>query len=442
MSFEENVYGYVKKYAKDYEIKVYSPIIAQAILESGNGTSELAKNAHNYFGLKYRTNRIDCSIGTYYKIGSEQNSDKTYTSSNMKWYKFSSLEECVKGYFQFINVSNYSNLKGVTNPIEYLELIKKDGYATSLDYVKKLKNVIDKYNLTKYDNEESDKMILNIHAGHNAEGNIGCGAIGLIKESTEARKVKDLVMVKLKALGHTVYDCTVDTGTSQNDVLKKIVEKCNARNVDLDVSIHFNAFNGSADGTEVFVYNSKSKALPYAKKICNEICELGFKNRGVKYSTGLYVLRKTKSPSMLIEVCFVDSAKDVKLYNAEKVANKIVEGITGVSVTTTVPIIPKPTVTTNSNYVYKGIDYSIVFDATFYANKYGDLKNEFGTDKTKLFDHFIKNGMKEFRQASSEFNLLVYMNNSPDLIKEFGTNLEKYYIHYCTYGKNEVRKHK
>ena len=89
----------------------------------------------------------------------------------------------------------------------------------------------------------------------------------------------------------------------------------------------------------------------YAMKYAN----LDLKNRGVKYNTGLYVLRNTKSPSMLIEVCFVDSAKDVKIYNAEKVANKIVEGITGISITTT-----KPTVTTSSNYVYKGLDYSSV----------------------------------------------------------------------------------
>ena len=43
---------YIKKYAPKYGIKVVAPIIAQAILESGYGTSELATNAHNYFGLK------------------------------------------------------------------------------------------------------------------------------------------------------------------------------------------------------------------------------------------------------------------------------------------------------------------------------------------------------------------------------------------------------
>ena len=52
--FVKTVATYIKKYAPVYGIEVVSPIIAQAVLESGYGTSELAVNAHNYFGLKYR----------------------------------------------------------------------------------------------------------------------------------------------------------------------------------------------------------------------------------------------------------------------------------------------------------------------------------------------------------------------------------------------------
>lgn len=128
-------------------------MIAQAILESASGTSELAKNAHNYFGLKYRAGRCPSASGIYYKVGSEQNTDGTYTSSAMQWMKFSNMEAGVKGYFEFINVSNYSNLKGITKPQTYLENIKKDGYATSLKYVENLMNVINKYKLTKYDKQ-------------------------------------------------------------------------------------------------------------------------------------------------------------------------------------------------------------------------------------------------------------------------------------------------
>ena len=82
-------------------------------------------------------------------------------------------------------------------------------------------------------------MRINVHAGHNPAGKVACGAVGLINESTENRRVKDEVISKLRQLGHTVYDCTVDNGTGQTDVLKKIIAKCNAHTVDLDVSIHF-----------------------------------------------------------------------------------------------------------------------------------------------------------------------------------------------------------
>lgn len=151
--FIETIASAVKKYAHDYGIVVYSPIIAQAILESAWGTSELAVNANNYFGLKYRSGRCPSAIGIYHKVGSEQNPDGSYVSSAMKWMKFRNLEEGVKGYFEFINIPNYFNLRGVTDPKAYLENIKKDGYATSLSYVSNLMNVIQKNDLTRFDKE-------------------------------------------------------------------------------------------------------------------------------------------------------------------------------------------------------------------------------------------------------------------------------------------------
>lgn len=160
--FIEQIATYVKKYAPSYGIVVYSPIIAQAILESAYGTSELAVNACNFFGLKYREGRCKTCIGIYDKVGSEQNSDGSYTSSAMKWCKFEDMENGVIGYFDFTNISNYANLKGVTDPREYLENIKADGYATSLNYVDNLMSVIENWKLTEYDKKEETKMSIQI----------------------------------------------------------------------------------------------------------------------------------------------------------------------------------------------------------------------------------------------------------------------------------------
>ena len=178
-------------------------------------------------------------------------------------------------------------------------------------------------------------MRINVHAGHNPAGKVACGAVGLINESTENRRVKDEVISQLRQLGHTVYDCTVDNGTGQKDVLNKIVAKCNAHVVDLDVSIHFNAGakdergNGKTTGVEVFVYSAASKAKAFAEKVCRAIAGIGFRSRGVKISTALAVLRNTKSPAMLIEGCFVDDRDDVQLYDYRSMASAIVLGITG-----------------------------------------------------------------------------------------------------------------
>ena len=60
-----------------------------------------------------------------------------------------------------------------------------------------------------------------------------------------------------------------------------------------------------------------------------QIAALGFKSRGVKTTTGLYILNHTKAPAMLVECCFVDDADDAKLYNKTKMADAIVKGITG-----------------------------------------------------------------------------------------------------------------
>lgn len=96
-------------------------------------------------------------------------------------------------------------------------------------------------------------------------------------------------------------------------------------------------------------------------------------------------------------------------------------------------------VTSNAKYLYNSLDYSCVFDPVFYANKYQDLKNAFGTNAAKLFEHFTSFGIKEGRQAISTFNVTVYKNKYTDLQKAFGNDLSKYYEHYIRFGKKEGR---
>lgn len=167
-------------------------------------------------------------------------------------------------------------------------------------------------------------MKINVHAGHNYHVT---GADGQFSETKEDRNVKNKLIALLRAEGHTVYDCTDEDGRTQNANLANIVRKCNAHTVDLDVSIHFNAFNGAAHGTEVLVLNGSTQRTR-AKRICDKISALGFDDRGVK-TDKLYVLRNTKAPALLVECCFCDSKIDAKLYDADKMAHAIAEGILG-----------------------------------------------------------------------------------------------------------------
>lgn len=150
-AFVEQIAALVKKYAGQYGIKVHSPIIAQAILESGWGESGLAKY-HNYFGMKCGSKWTGKSVNMTTK---EEYQPGTLTTIKDNFRAYDSMEEGVRGYFEFIQATRYQNLKGITDPKEYLQTIKNDGYATSSKYVENVFRVITENGLTKYDKEDN-----------------------------------------------------------------------------------------------------------------------------------------------------------------------------------------------------------------------------------------------------------------------------------------------
>ena len=186
--FIEQIAKYVKKYAYVYGIEVHSPIIAQAILESGWGKSGLASKYHNYFGLKcgsaWKGKSVNMATKEEYKVG-------TLTNIRDNFRVYDSMEAGVKGYFDFINTSRYANLRGVTSPKEYVKRIKADGYATSSTYVDNIMRVIRDNNLTRFDRKKaggkmkkedltgkvlSGKEIIDILAKRVIRGDYGNGA--------------------------------------------------------------------------------------------------------------------------------------------------------------------------------------------------------------------------------------------------------------------------
>jgi N-acetylmuramoyl-L-alanine amidase len=153
-----------------------------------------------------------------------------------------------------------------------------------------------------------------ISSGHglHIRGAAGPAPWGL-DEVNEARKVVDVVAEELDQRGVDVDVFHDDTSSDQNTNLHTIVNHHNARERDLDVSIHFNAFDQTAHGTEC-LYVTQSTL---ANQISSGIAKCGFTNRGGKKRTDLYFLNQTTMPSVLVEVAFCDNQMDCDTYRAK-----------------------------------------------------------------------------------------------------------------------------
>lgn len=236
-----------------------------------------------------------------------------------------------------------------------------------------------------------------------------------------------------------------------------------AKNVGANVyvSLHNNSVDpkktepSSAFGVEIYYPNQNynpslsQEGGALASQILSQLTALGLHDRGTKvrscqdrvpeyqYADGSQadyyaVIRNCKKAGILaiiVEHAFITNQSDVNnfLSTDEKLKSLGVADATGIA----------------QYYGLKKetpVDYSAVFDAAYYANRYPDLKAAFGNDESALLQHFIQYGMAEGRQGSSQFDVYSYKNLYPDLRAAFGNNLKSYYMHYISSGKAEGRK--
>mgnify|MGYP001152248746 FL=1 len=265
--------------------------------------------------------------------------------------------------------------------------------------------------------------------------------------------------------GVTVYmtrntrACPFGLGSNKGDAAicnEKRVEYAKSVGANVYVSLHNNAADSSsASGVLIFYPNQNynpslsQEGGALASQILNQLTALGLRNRGTtvrtcvdhvpqyQYADGSQadyyaVIRNCKKagiPAIIVEHAFITSPSDVSnfLSTDEKLKSLGVADATGIA----------------QYYGLKKetpVDYSAVFDATYYANRYPDLKAAFGNDESALLQHFIQYGMAEGRQGSSQFDVYSYKNLYPDLRAAFGNNLKSYYMHYISSGKAEGRK--
>jgi N-acetylmuramoyl-L-alanine amidase len=157
---------------------------------------------------------------------------------------------------------------------------------------------------------EDTQMAVVISSGH---GKLVRGASGFIDEVDEARRMLPEIAAYLREQGWTVITFNDDTSTTQNENLNTIVNFHNKQTRDLDVSIHFNAFETTEGpmGTEVCYLTQETLAANVANAIALDGELL---NRGPKKREDLFFLNNTDQPAILIETCFVDSLADTENY--------------------------------------------------------------------------------------------------------------------------------
>lgn len=148
IKFINNIGNISKKYYPKYKI-LPSVTIAQAILESNWGKSELSRKYNNYFGIKAHGYKNYIS----FKTKEEVNGKLIVITSTFR--KYNSLDESIRNYNEFLTKENKIYLKnGILNKLDYKSqalCLQKTGYATDSKYSEKLIRIIEKYGLNLFD---------------------------------------------------------------------------------------------------------------------------------------------------------------------------------------------------------------------------------------------------------------------------------------------------
>lgn len=103
--------------------------------------------------------------------------------------------------------------------------------------------------------------------------------------------------------------------TDSNASLRARVQAANAWGADYFISLHCNANpDPSASGSEAYVFRHAGEAYPLAEDILRGLHEAtGLPNRGVMINPGLYVLRRTQMPAVLVEMGFITNPEEARL---------------------------------------------------------------------------------------------------------------------------------
>lgn len=299
--------------------------LAQSILESSWGQSELARNANNFAGIKADKNWT----GDVYIKNSAEEIDGEVIMKESAFRKYETVEDFVKDHSTFITSSPWRKdfYSAVINAQDYKEqahaLTKT--YATDSGYGKKLIDIIERYDLSQYDKKGEIMAKHLVICGH-GQGPRGYdpGAVNRHKNLNEAALVRELADRMRNYSGNEI-DYIKDKNVYEYGNIATL-----GRGYASITELHFNAFNGSAKGTEVLIF--QGYAPDNMDKKLLEVGARYFVNRGFKKVNNIANVVRTAQAGLnyrLVEVCFIDNNADIDTYyqNIDAIAKGYVEAI-------------------------------------------------------------------------------------------------------------------
>jgi hypothetical protein len=401
------------QYALKYKHNLVSPAIAQACLESGYGTSFKAQH-NNYFGLKYRKNRVTCHNGYFRDDSKEQRADGSYEPIVDDWYSFEDMEHGVEGYYQFINIDYYKELKGMTSPLNYLYKLSELHYATAHDYVENVNRVLVEHELYKYDEmlegkrkEESSEAALFTSSSNSPLVEL---SIPAKYDGGKRNHVIDTITIhcyvgQVKLENGLNYFHTIDRQASCNYIVDKdgriglsVDEgKRSFCTSNREIDARGVTIETACDSTEPYTVNDK--AMNSLILLCADICKRNNikalkwsynKEDRVNHKDGVNMAAHRDYAKKSCPGTFLYSKEE---YIAEEV-NKLLKGTSTEEGASHVP----------ASSIYDNEEYKS-FNFIKYSDDYADLKKAFGYNKALLYKHYIEYGKREKRNVS--FDLFI-----------------------------------
>jgi len=282
--------------------------VAQAINESGRGTSRVSKECNNFWGIKMRSELDGLAVGRRVEVTSE-------TEGWAVFAQFPDVATGIKGWLKFLTRSYYKGWEAYKDDaagfVRWIgrswtpkktyadEVIRGFGEAEILLGIK----------LQPLQKEPTkDKPVFGLNAGH--AGTSGAsGKNKAIQEHIENAVQRDFVGAELRKAGFEVVN--IDQ-TQFGDLLAtgKAFGK-----VDIGVSFHQNAADGVEHGSEVLVgSNATSQSIALAGNLALEMSKaLGIKDRGVKDKSVAIIAgaRQAGCPCFVLTECqFIDDETD------------------------------------------------------------------------------------------------------------------------------------